>query len=191
MYTDGGWLQKNEIPPGRGSFAVFDKLAQENKRIIRGILEPESHGATTFKGEASLIDYDQLTLKKLRGLYKSCLDEEHLNERGEEPLLDITRVVKQLFRGESLEIYSGGNQRPLSASDQAKDDDHKNNGLTAAIAYLHSRGEFYNAYLLRKTLTVLKALALCSALISTGTLAWTRTPCPFGSLSLDSVFRPR
>ena len=68
------------------------------------------------------------------------MDEGLLNDRGEEPLIDITRVVKKLFRGESLDISGGELQRPLTAADQAKDGD-KHNGLTAAIAYLHSRGE--------------------------------------------------
>ena len=134
---DGGWLKNNEIPPGRGSFGIFDKLAQDNKRVIRSILEPTSHGAPSFV-EASLVDYDQVTLEKLRGLYKSCLNEDYLNERGAEPLLKITRVLRKLFRGESLDISGNELQRPLSAERQ--EEEENKDGLTAAVAFLHSRG---------------------------------------------------
>lgn len=80
----------------------------------------------------SLADsYDEQILKKLRGLYSSCMDEERLDARGEQPLKHFVQTVRDLFRSEGTVIGVAHSQ-----------DEKKRNGLTAAIAYLHSRGEF-------------------------------------------------
>ncbi len=79
--------------------------------------------------------YDRRTLKKVKDLYKECLDETKLDTVGMAPLLDVIRVVRNLYNGSTSidpRSYSQG-QNPLSGSSSS--------GLTAAIAYMHSRGE--------------------------------------------------
>jgi endothelin-converting enzyme len=72
---------------------------------------------------------DQRLLVKLRNLYYSCMDESTLDQLGEGPLKDFVSQVKRLYRGESTGIadsYGG---------------DKEQDGLTAALAFLHSRGD--------------------------------------------------
>lgn len=67
---------------------------------------------------------DQQLLTKLRNLYHSCMDEDTLDQLGEGPLKDFVGHVKKLYRGESTD----------------DDDGERRERLTAALAFLHSRG---------------------------------------------------
>ncbi|TDL24747.1 endothelin-converting enzyme 1 [Rickenella mellea] len=119
-FANGGWLESHEIPAGRGTFGSFESLAQENKRIVRKLIEPASE-STAAPSQAP--SYDDQTLKKLRGLYTSCLNEEHLDDRGHEPLFEVVKIVRTLFSGNSTNTTAEWTVP-----------------LTGAVAYLHSRG---------------------------------------------------
>ena len=64
-------------------------------------------------------------MRKLRDMYSSCMNEDVLNERGSEPLKEIVRVIRDLYRADDWK--KSDNVRPEF-------------GLTAAIAFMHSRG---------------------------------------------------
>lgn len=89
--------------------------------IIRKILE----GSST----SDAVDYDAQLLTKLRDFYSSCLDEKNLDEIGSAPLVHLVNIVRELYNGSSTDISS-----------QLKLDDPKKDSLTAAVAFLHSRG---------------------------------------------------
>ncbi len=72
---------------------------------------------------------DQQLLVKLRNLYYSCMDESTLDQLGEVPLKDFIAQVKRLYRGESTRIAD------------SNDDGKEREGLTSALAFLHSRGD--------------------------------------------------
>jgi endothelin-converting enzyme len=77
-------------------------------------------------------DYDEQILDKLRGLYSSCMNEDHLNDLGDEPLVKFTGTLRKLLRGKTLRV---------DLDDIVKDSDKvKQPGLTAALSFLHSRG---------------------------------------------------
>jgi endothelin-converting enzyme len=57
------------------------------------------------------------------------MDESTLDQLGEGPLKDFVAQVKKLYRGESTEIANSDG------------DDKEREGLTAALAFLHSRGD--------------------------------------------------
>jgi endothelin-converting enzyme len=54
------------------------------------------------------------------------MDEERLDALGVEPLLHFVQIIRELYRGES----DDEDQKPLRTND-----------LTAALAFLHSRGK--------------------------------------------------
>jgi endothelin-converting enzyme len=81
--------------------------------------------------------YDAQILKKIRGLYDSCLNEDLLDARGTEPLLHVIRTVRKLFNGESTNIE--GSESVQTRADE-DDKEKQRKGFTAALAYLHSRG---------------------------------------------------
>jgi hypothetical protein len=72
---------------------------------------------------------DQQLLVELRNLYYSCMDESTLDQLGEGPLKDFVAQVKKLYRGESTEITDSNG------------DGKEREGLTAALAFLHARGD--------------------------------------------------
>src|ERR1700683_5224650 len=123
----GGWTKSHPIPADKGRFGQFDILTWENQQVIQRILESDFAPASTSPARS----YDEQILKKLRSLYSSCMDEKRLDELGEDPLVYFVQTIRDLFRGESIEIGIAGD-----------DEDEKRKGLTAAISFLHSRGKF-------------------------------------------------
>ena len=113
-------MKTHPIPSDKGSVANFGLLADENRQIIKGFLEGEVE--TDSESESS---YDQETLKKLRGLYGSCMNEKELNKRGIKPLLKIVEEIQSLYR---------------NGPERAAGDLMDRRGLTAAVAFLHSNG---------------------------------------------------
>lgn len=121
--ADGGWLQAHPLPADKGSFGVFESLAQENEQVIQRFLEDTS-STTSFTTSD-----DDLLLAKLRGFYSSCMNETKLNERGQEPLISVINNIRHMFRGKQVVI-----------KDKEQVEVNKFQGLTAALAYMHSRG---------------------------------------------------
>ena len=113
-------MKAHPIPSDKPSVGNFGLLADENRQIIRRFLEGEIKTAT--ESESS---YDREILKKLRGLYGSCVDEKKLNKRGIKPLLKVVEEIQSLFR-------HGPNRVDGDLMDRR--------GLTAAVTFLHSRG---------------------------------------------------
>lgn len=120
-FSNGGWLRAHPLPVDKESFGKFEALSQQNKQVIQRILESNS------SMPSSRLPQDAELLRKLRGFYSSCLNEHALEDRGAVPLLDFVQTIKTLYRGGELQISS--------ATDLGKSTD-----LTAALAYLHSRG---------------------------------------------------
>jgi endothelin-converting enzyme len=91
---------------------------------VKDILDSDSSISIASLKESA----DQQLLVKLRNLYYSCMDESTLDQLGEGPLKDFVAHVKNLYRGRSTEITD------------TDDDDNEREGLTATLAFLHSRG---------------------------------------------------
>ncbi|KDR81470.1 hypothetical protein GALMADRAFT_152331 [Galerina marginata CBS 339.88] len=117
-FANGGWLRSHPLPADKGSFGNFEALAQENKQIIKNILESTS----------SVSPSDDAILSKLRNFYTSCTDENTLEDIGATPLLHFVNIVRRLYSGNDTDITSS------TTTDMAA------KGLTPAVAFLHSRG---------------------------------------------------
>ena len=113
------------MPADKSSFGNFEALAQENRQIIKEILESTS----------SVSPVDDQILTKLRNFYGSCLNEDKLNDIGAAPLLHLAKTIKSLYNGTN----------PSISSDEPKVKDNVK-GLTAAVAFLHSRGTYVFQY---------------------------------------------
>ncbi|KAF8654168.1 hypothetical protein AX16_003697 [Volvariella volvacea WC 439] len=120
-YANGGWLKAHPLPADKSTFGNFEALAQQNKQIIQRVLESDEV-PEDFSSSA-----DKEILRKLRNFYASCLDEGKLDDLGTLPLLQVVRTVRRLYREDDTDIGT-------------KEDMTSSKGLTAALAYLHSRG---------------------------------------------------
>ena len=74
---------------------------------------------------------DDEILLKLRDFYSSCLDEHRLDVIGIEPLLHVAKTIRRLYKDYDTDISS------------FHDNSDKVRGLAAAVAYLHSKGDFF------------------------------------------------
>jgi endothelin-converting enzyme len=114
-----GWVREHPLPPGKGSVSPSSKLAKQNQLVIRNILETQVLISSN--------EHDKQMLRKLRGLYRSCMDENRLDYLENKPLSDVIRNLRNLFRADMR----------LGSVNLEKQKDY---GLTAALAYLHSIG---------------------------------------------------
>ncbi|KAJ3726361.1 hypothetical protein DFJ43DRAFT_1195956 [Lentinula guzmanii] len=120
-FANGGWLRAHPLPADKGSFGNFEALAQDNEHVIQRILEDKT-STSSF-----ITSYDDQILAKLRGFYTSCMNESYLDERGHEPLMVVVNNIRQMFRGKQVVI-------------REENERNKFEGMTNALAYMHSRG---------------------------------------------------
>jgi predicted metalloendopeptidase len=84
-YADGGWQQKNPIPPEYPSWGTFNELAERNREALHKILETlarEKHSAGSEE-------------QKLGDFYASCMEEAEVETAGAKPLQpELARIEK-------------------------------------------------------------------------------------------------
>jgi putative endopeptidase len=85
-YSCGTWIKKNPIPPDQTSWSVYSKLEDDNKGILRDILESAATPAT---------DRDSAK-QKIGDYYAACMDEKAVNAAAIKPLQPILDQIQQL-----------------------------------------------------------------------------------------------
>src|SRR6266481_7568025 len=75
-YTCGGWLKKNPIPPDKTSWGLSSKLADDNRVLLREILEE----AATPAAQKDPVK------QKIGDYYTACMDEKAIDAAGTVPL---------------------------------------------------------------------------------------------------------
>src|SRR2546427_64808 len=82
-YSCGGWIKKNPIPPDQTSWSVYSKLEDDNKLILRDILERAAK-ANTSRGASN---------QTIGDYYAACIDESAIERAGVAPLrLELERI---------------------------------------------------------------------------------------------------
>jgi len=119
VYSCGGWIKNNPIPPDQSSWDTYSKMQDENRARLRGILEA-----------ASAPDPNRNAVtQKIGDYYASCMDEKAIEAKGSDPLKpELERVetlsskadladiaagmidVNVLFRFESIQDFHDANQ---------------------------------------------------------------------------------
>jgi putative endopeptidase len=85
-YSCGNWIKKNPIPPDQTSWAVYSKLEDDNKAILREILE----SAATPNPDRSAVK------QKIGDYYAACMDEAAINAAAIKPLQPVLDRIQQL-----------------------------------------------------------------------------------------------
>uniref|UniRef100_A0A2K6K9V8 Membrane metalloendopeptidase like 1 n=1 Tax=Rhinopithecus bieti TaxID=61621 RepID=A0A2K6K9V8_RHIBE len=80
QFACGGWLRRHVIPETNSRYSIFDVLRDELEVILKAVLEN-----STAK--------DRPAVEKARTLYRSCMNQNVIEKRGSQPLLDILEVV--------------------------------------------------------------------------------------------------
>ena len=99
-YSCGDWLKKNPIPPDKTSWSAAAKLQDENKVLLREILEEASAGGASRDP----------VKQKIGDYYAACMDEKTVEAAGTKPLQgglerisgmhskrDIARVASEML----------------------------------------------------------------------------------------------
>jgi len=84
-HSCGAWIKKNPIPPDQSRWSVYSKMADDNKLILREILE--SAAAPHPKRDA--------VKQKIGDYYAACMDEKAIETAGGMPL---NRALEQIAR---------------------------------------------------------------------------------------------
>jgi putative endopeptidase len=86
QYACGGWMQKNPLTGEYSRFGSFDKLAENNREQLNGLIE-EIAGTLHQKGSIE---------QKIADLYNLSLDSAKRNADGTEPLKPVLKRIADL-----------------------------------------------------------------------------------------------
>jgi putative endopeptidase len=84
QYSNGTWLKNTPIPPAYASWGSFNVLAENNRKILRDILEAAAKKTDAPKGSNE---------QKIGDFFASCVDEARREAEGMKPLLpELARI---------------------------------------------------------------------------------------------------
>ena len=101
LYTNGGWLQRNEIPPDRPAIGLFSKLADLANKRTQTLIEEAAKSHALAGSDA----------RKIADLYNSYMDEATIQERGLEPLHPHLQAIAAIKDKRELARALGGTLR--------------------------------------------------------------------------------
>ena len=95
-YACGAWIKKNPIPPDQSRWSVYSKMADDNKLILRDILES---AAADPKRDA--------VKQKIGDYYAACTDEKKIEAAGGMPLNGALEQIAKLHSKQAIGDVAG------------------------------------------------------------------------------------
>jgi endothelin-converting enzyme/putative endopeptidase len=92
QYACGAWMANNPIPADQSRWGTFDQLADNNRAVLRGILEK----ASVNNPSRSAIE------QKIGDFYASCMDEPAIDKLGAKPLEPELKRIAAIQSKEAL-----------------------------------------------------------------------------------------
>jgi putative endopeptidase len=97
-YACGGWLKKNPIPPDKTSWGAVAKLADDNKVLLRQILEEAAAGGP---------GRDPVK-QKIGDYYAACMDEKAVEAAGRTPLKSgLDQIERMRSKQDIAQVVAG------------------------------------------------------------------------------------
>jgi putative endopeptidase len=127
-YSCGGWLKKNPIPPDKTSWGLSAKLADDNRVLLREILE---------EAAAPAPDKDPVK-QKIGDYYTACMDEKTIEAAGTSPLKAQLEQIKTMQSKRDIARIAAGMVNTGALFDFSSDQDYKNS--TQVIAEVDQDG---------------------------------------------------
>jgi putative endopeptidase len=97
-YSCGGWLKKNPIPPDKTSWSAAWKLQDDNKVLLRGILEEASEGGASRDS----------VKQKIGDYYAACMDEKIVEAAGANPLQAVLERISGMHSKRDMARVAAG-----------------------------------------------------------------------------------
>ena len=95
QYSCGNWIRKNPIPADQAAWNVYAKLAFDNQRFLRGILE-EAAAAKPGRSAAQ---------QKIGDFYHACMDEAAIDRAGVRPIDPELEAVGRIHNLPALTVF--------------------------------------------------------------------------------------
>src|SRR6202142_4407319 len=123
-YSCGAWIKKNPIPPDQNSWSIYSKLQDDNKTILREILESAATPAT-----------DRDTVKqKIGDYYVACMDEKAINTAALKPLQLALDRIQQMHSKQDIADVAAAMVSDGALFQFRSDQDHKDSAQVIAEA---------------------------------------------------------
>ena len=123
-YSCGGWMKKNPIPPDQTNWTVSSKLEDDNKLILRDILESAAKPDTSRDA----------TNQKIGDYYAACMDESAVNAAGIKPLQPMLDRIAAINSKKQLADLAGAMVNAGVLFSFSSDQDYKNSSEVIAEA---------------------------------------------------------
>lgn len=101
QYACGSWVKQNPIPADQSSWGRFNELAENNRLILRGILQKAQEAPPSAPAET----------RKIGDYYAACMDEARANSLGSKPLDPLMAQVAEVSDKKAFAALVGGMQR--------------------------------------------------------------------------------
>ncbi|MCB1024240.1 MAG: M13 family metallopeptidase, partial [Acidobacteria bacterium] len=93
QFANGNWIKKTEIPPAESRWGSFNVLAENNRTILRGILDKASKDGGAKGSDAQLIG----------DFYYSCMDEQSIEAAGAKPIMPVLNEISKISSKKDLQ----------------------------------------------------------------------------------------
>ena len=94
QFATGGWQKLNPLTPEYARFGSFDKLAEDNREQLKGLIQE----IAAAEHEAGTIE------QKIANLFNLAMDSTKLNEEGVSPILPDLEAISNIENKEDLTI---------------------------------------------------------------------------------------
>ncbi len=86
QFACGGWVKNNPIPADQSSWSAYGKMQDENRTLLRALLEQAAQaGATRTPNQQKIGDY-----------YGACMNEPAIERRGASPLAPQLEAIRNM-----------------------------------------------------------------------------------------------
>jgi putative endopeptidase len=97
QYACGGWIRDNPIPPDQASWSTYGKMQDDNRALLRALLERLGRGgASRTPNQQKIGDY-----------YNACMAEADLDRRGAAPLAGRLAAIARIASVSDVAAFVG------------------------------------------------------------------------------------
>ena len=121
-YSCGGWLKKNPIPPDKIAWSAAAKLSDDNKVLLREILEEAAEGGASRDP----------VKQKIGDYYAACMDEKAVEAAGAKPLQAGLEQIDGMHSKREMARVTAGMLGQGVLFDFQSDQDFKNSSQVIA-----------------------------------------------------------